>query len=149
MDKAIEFLNKALSIEYSAVIQYCQHSALVQGTDRAVYEEFFNESSEEARGHAKLVSDWIVSLGGVPTIEAANIKQATSVVDMLQQDLETEMEALDTYFPGYILSQGKMIYPLNMATAELGELSCKLPHQPQSNHHPILPEYGRGATDRV
>ena len=37
MDKAIEFLNKALSIEYSAVIQYCQHSALVQGTDRAVY----------------------------------------------------------------------------------------------------------------
>jgi len=97
MDKVIEFLNKALSIEYSAVIQYCQHSALVQGTDRAVYEGFFNESSEEARGHAKLVSDWIVSLGGVPTIEAANIKQATSVVDMLQQDLETEMEALDTY----------------------------------------------------
>ena len=42
MDKVIEFLNKALSIEYSAVIQYCQHSALVQGIDRAVYEEFFN-----------------------------------------------------------------------------------------------------------
>jgi hypothetical protein len=57
--------------------------------------------------------------------------------------------ALDTYFPGYILSQGKMIYPLNMATAKLGELSGKLPHQTQSNHHPILPEYGRGATDRV
>ena len=97
MEKVIELLNKALSIEYSAVIQYCQHSALVQGTDRAVYEDFFNESSEEARAHAKLVSDWIVSLGGVPTIEAAHIRQATSVVDMLKQDLETEQEALATY----------------------------------------------------
>ncbi len=106
MDKVIEFLNKALSIEYSAVIQYCQHSALVQGTDRAVYEEFFNESSEEARAHAKLVSDWIVSLGGVPTIEAAHIKQATSVVDMLKQDLETELEALDTYRSAHAAIEG-------------------------------------------
>ncbi len=106
MEKVIEHLNKALSIEYSAVIQYCQHSALVQGTDRAVYEEFFNESSEEARAHAKLVSDWIVSLGGVPTIEAAHIRQATSVVDMLKQDLETEKEALATYRSAHAAIEG-------------------------------------------
>ncbi len=67
MQKVIEHLNKALSVEYSAVIQYCQHSALLQGQERAVYEDFLNKSSEEARDHAKKVSDWIVSIGGVPT----------------------------------------------------------------------------------
>lgn len=97
MKKVIEHLNRALSIEYSAVIQYCQHSALVQGTDRAVYEDFLEDASKEARGHAKKVSDWIVSLGGVPTIEAAHIRQATDLVEMLKQDLETENEALAAY----------------------------------------------------
>jgi|SRR5690606_9346057 len=97
MKKVIEHLNRALSIEYSAVIQYTQHSALVQGTDRAVYEEFFEDSSKEARSHAKRVSDWIVSLGGVPTIEAAHIRQATEIGEMLRQDLETEKEALAAY----------------------------------------------------
>ena len=95
--KVIEHLNKALSIEYSAVIQYCQHSALVEGTDRMIYEKFFDEASEEARSHAKKVSDWIVSLGGVPTIEAAHIQQATEVGEMLRQDLKTEQEALQAY----------------------------------------------------
>ena len=70
--KVIEHLNRALSIEYSAVIQYCQHSALIEGSDRMLYEEFFDDASKEARDHAKKVSDWIVSLGGVPTIEAAH-----------------------------------------------------------------------------
>ena len=95
--KLFEHLNKALSIEYSAVIQYWQHSALVQGADRKIYEEFFTEASVEARDHAKKVSDWIVSLGGVPTIEAARIQQATNVEEMLRQNLETENEALQAY----------------------------------------------------
>ena len=95
--KVIEHLNRALSIEYSAVIQYCQHSALVEGTDRVVYGEFFDDASKEARGHAKKVSDWIVSLGGVPTIEAAHILQATEVEEMLRQDLKTEQDALQAY----------------------------------------------------
>ncbi len=97
MDKVIEYLNKALGVEYSAVIQYCQHSALVQGTERAVYEAFFDGASKEARDHAKKVSDWIVSLGGVPTIEAAHIQQTTDPMEMLKQDLETEQEALQAY----------------------------------------------------
>ena len=97
MDKVIAFLNHALGIEYSAVIQYCQHSALVQGTDRVVYQDFLDGASKEARDHAKKVSDWIVSLGGVPTIEAAHIQQATDVAEMLKQNLKTEKEALKAY----------------------------------------------------
>ena len=95
--KMLDCLNKALSIEYAAVIQYCQHSALVAGMDRKVYEDFFDAASLEARGHAKKVADWIVSLRGVPTIEAAHIEQATDLEEMLNQDLATEREALQAY----------------------------------------------------
>ena len=105
--KVIEFLNKALSIEYSAVIQYCQHSALVEGSDRMLYEEFFDDASKEARGHAKTVSDWIVSLGGVPTIEAAHIQQATDATEMLRQDLKTEQEALQAYRDAHAAVKGE------------------------------------------
>ena len=107
MDKVIEHLNHALSVEYSAVVQYCQHSALIQGTDRAVYEEFFNAASKEARDHAKKVSDWIVSLGGVPTIESAHIQQTTDVVEMLKQDLKTEEEALQAYKSAHAAVEGE------------------------------------------
>ncbi len=105
--KVIEHLNRALSIEYSAVIQYCQHSALVEGTDRMVYEKFFDEASQEARSHAKKVSDWIVSLGGVPTIEAARIMQATEVSEMLRQNLKTEQEALQAYKDAHAAVKGE------------------------------------------
>ncbi len=93
----LSHLNRALGIEYAAVIQYNQHSALIQGDDRKVYEDFFNDSSEEARSHAKKVSDWIVSLGGTPTVETAEVKQATDLATMLKQDLQTEQEALQAY----------------------------------------------------
>jgi len=107
MKKVIEHLNRALSVEYSAVIQYCQHSALIQGQERAVYEGFLNKASVEARDHAKKVSDWIVSLGGVPTIEAAHICQATAIVEMLKQNLETETRALDAYRAAHAAVDGE------------------------------------------
>ena len=105
-NKLLECLNRALSIEYSAVIQYCQHSALVAGMDRKIYEDFFNTSSEEARTHAKKVGDWIVSLGGVPTIEAAHIQQSTDLEEMLKQDLETEQQAVAAYREAHAAVKG-------------------------------------------
>lgn len=105
--KLLECLNRALSIEYSAVIQYCQQSALVAGMDRKIYEDFFNASSEEARNHAKKVADWIVSLGGVPTIEAANIRQSTDLEEMLNQDLETERQAVAAYSEAHASVKGE------------------------------------------
>jgi bacterioferritin len=106
--KLMECLNKALSIEYSAVIQYCQHSALVSGSERKLFEDFFNDASVEARGHAKKVSDWIVSLGGVPTIEAAHIQQATDLEEMLRQNLKTEGEALQAYRDAHAAVKGDL-----------------------------------------
>jgi bacterioferritin len=95
--QVVEHLNKALSIEYSAVIQYIQFAALVQGADRRIYKEVFEDASKESRDHAQIVSDMIVSIGGTPTIETARIRQTVDVQEMLQFSLATEKEAMETY----------------------------------------------------
>jgi bacterioferritin len=93
----IESLNRVLSLELAGVIQYLQHSFLVTGPEREVFKEFFRDMSGEARDHAATLGDKIVALGGVPTVEPGEIRQATELPDMLRQDLELERTALDAY----------------------------------------------------
>lgn len=93
----VDLLNKALAIEYSAVIQYIQFAALIQGPDRQLYKDIFETSSKESRDHAQIVSDLIVSIGGTPTIETARIRQTVDAKEMLEFALSTEKEAMDTY----------------------------------------------------
>ena len=62
----IESLNRALGLELAGVIQYMQHSFLVTGPEREVFNEFFRDMSGEARDHAEMLGDKIVALGGVP-----------------------------------------------------------------------------------
>ena len=97
----IDNLNRALSIELAAVIQYMQHSFLITGTDREVYRSFFKGQSKEAHGHARMLGDKIVALGGVPTVEPAMIRQATQLADMLKQDLELEREGIAAYMAAW------------------------------------------------
>lgn len=101
----IDQFNVCLRAEYTAVIQYHQHSFLLRGLDRVQYLEFFEEAGEEALGHAKLLGSKIVSLGGVPTVERDEVKQSTNLVEMLQQDLELERAALAAYHVALDLAQ--------------------------------------------
>ncbi len=97
----IDSLNRALSIELAALIQYMQHSFLVTGAEREVYRGFFRDQSEEAGDHAKTLGDKIVALGGVPTVEPAMIRQATELKEMLKQDLELEREGIEAYMAAW------------------------------------------------
>ena len=97
----IENLNKALSLELAAVIQYSQHSYLVTGTDREVYREWFRDQSKEAHGHAYVLGDKIVALGGIPTVEPAMISQSVDLGEMLKQDLAVEREAVAVYMAAW------------------------------------------------
>jgi bacterioferritin len=99
--KLIESLNRALGFELAAVIQYMQHSFLVTGTEREVYCSYFRAQSEESHGHAKMLGDKIVSLGGVPTVEPGMIRQSVELAEMLRQDLEMEREALQAYLEAW------------------------------------------------
>ena len=97
----LEHLNKALSLELTAFIQYSQHSYLVRGTHREVYRTFFREQAAEAQTHAHFLGDKIVALGGVPTVEPAMIKQSTDLREMLVMNLELEREAYDAYLKAW------------------------------------------------
>lgn len=93
----IDALNKAVSLEYAAAIQYLQHSVLVQGVYREVHSNFFKNMSQGSFSQAREVGSYIVGLGGVPTVEPAPIRQSTDLNEMLQQDLELEQAALQAY----------------------------------------------------
>jgi bacterioferritin len=101
----IDQFNVCLKLEYTAVIQYHQHSFLLRGLDRVQYLEFFEEAGAEALSHAKLLGSKIVSLGGVPTVERGEVRQSTDLVEMLRQDLELEQAALDAYHVALDLAQ--------------------------------------------
>jgi bacterioferritin len=93
----IGVLNRILAREYAGVIQYSQHSFLVQDLFREVYTDYFRDSSRECHGHAHQVGEMISGLGGMPTVEPASIRQATELTEMLQQDLALEREVLQAY----------------------------------------------------
>jgi len=93
----IDNLNRALGLELAGVIQYLQHSFLVTGPERQVFCEFFRDLSEESQKHAAVLGDKIVALGGIPTVEPGDIRQATELTEMLRQDLELERVAMDAY----------------------------------------------------
>ena len=97
----VDNLNRALSLELAAVIQYMQHSFLVTGIEREVYRSFFRDQSEESHDHAKTLGDKVVALGGVPTVEPGMIRQATDLAEMLKQDLALESEAMEAYMAAW------------------------------------------------
>jgi bacterioferritin len=99
--KLVENLNKALSLELAAVIQYMQHSYLIAGPEREVFRDFFRSNAEEARKHAEQLGDKIVALGGIPTVEPATIRQSDELKEMLRQNLELEREALAAYMAAW------------------------------------------------
>jgi bacterioferritin len=99
MDKTvmIQKLNEILKWEYAGLVQYTQFSFVVQDTWREVFSGYFRENGEEALKHAHQVGDKIVALGGVPTVERAEVKQSTELQEMLEYSLEVESKQVQLY----------------------------------------------------
>jgi bacterioferritin len=95
--KVLEKLNEILKWEYAGVIQYTQYSFLVQDVWREVYEKFFRKNGEEALGHAQKIGEKIVTLGGVPTVERAEVKVTGDLREMLKNSLEIERHHAKLY----------------------------------------------------
>lgn len=105
-NELINRLNRALSLEYAATIQYLQQQCAVKGQERQQFAPFFAASSSESHLHAQNLGNKIAALGGVPTIEPAKIRQGTSLAQMLRNDLDMEREALDAYVKAWELARG-------------------------------------------
>jgi len=90
-------LNEILKWEYAGLVQYTQYSFLVQDLWREVYADFFRGNGKEALKHAHLVGDKIVSLGGVTSVERAEVKVTTDLHEMLENSLQMELKHVELY----------------------------------------------------
>ncbi len=97
VEHLVELLNIDLTLEYSAGIQYIQHAAVMTG---AMYGDIIKElkiHANEEFGHAMILADQISFLGGIPTAQVGEIKTSCDNVEMLEQDLTGELDAIRRY----------------------------------------------------
>ena len=102
----IDQLNEILKHEWTGVAQYSQASFIVEGVWREVYADKFEDDAKESFGHAKLVGNKIVALGGVPVAQRNEIKQSRDLKEILQYSLEFESKAVEMYTKALELAEG-------------------------------------------
>jgi bacterioferritin len=119
MEKMLELLNKDLEWEYSAAIQYIQHSAVITGSQyKAIEAELALHSTEEML-HAKSLSDQIAYLGGVPTMNVEERETSDNSKVMLEQDLKGELHAIDGYKERIAQAEELKLYGLRRALEDI------------------------------
>ena len=96
-DQFLEGLNVDLAHEYAAVIQYRTYASQVQGQWRMELRQFFEGEIPDELGHAQLLADKIVALGGIPVTTPARVKPAKDSKEMLRNSLEDEIETIQRY----------------------------------------------------
>ncbi|CAN5196367.1 ferritin-like domain-containing protein [soil metagenome] len=93
----IEGLNEDLAAEYQAVIMYRTYASLVSGPHRQELRAFFESEIPDELGHAGLLADKVVALGGTPTVAPASVPVAKDNRQMLQNALTAEEETIARY----------------------------------------------------
>ena len=97
--KVVARLNQALTHEMSSVARYLHQSFLVFGPHRKMIIALLREQSQDSMGHATLLGEKIVSLGGEPVVKILEIYEdkGQSIAEMLAADLRSEREAMEGY----------------------------------------------------
>ncbi len=97
IEKLTDLLNMDLELEYSAAIQYINHSAVMTG---AAYGDIIKElkihANEEIQ-HAMILADQIDYLGGGPSVGVGKILTSEDNNQMLEHDLDGEEDAIKRY----------------------------------------------------
>ncbi len=96
-EEFLEALNIDLAHEYGAVIAYRTYASQVQGQWRMELRQFFEAEIPDELGHAQILADKIVALGGNPTRSASPVKEGRDARHMLRNALEDEIETIERY----------------------------------------------------
>src|SRR3569832_2342301 len=94
-DKAVEYLNKALTNELTAINQYWLHYRVLHTWGLKKLAEFARHESIDEMKHADRLADRILFLDGLPNFQAIHkLKVGETVEEILRADLALEMEAI-------------------------------------------------------
>lgn len=93
--KVIEYLNKALLNELTAINQYWLHYRLLANWGVKKLAEYERHESIDEMKHADMLADRILFLDGLPNFQAlGRLRVGESVEEILKADLALEMDAL-------------------------------------------------------
>jgi bacterioferritin len=94
-DKVIDFLNKALTNELTAINQYWLHYRVLKNWGVHKLAEYERHESIDEMKHADTLADRVLFLEGLPNFQAIHkLKVGETVEEILKADLALEMEAI-------------------------------------------------------
>ena len=94
-DKVIEYLNKALTNELTAINQYWLHYRVLNNWGVYKLAEYERHESIDEMKHADWLADRILFLDGLPNFQKLHkLKVGETVQEILLADLEMENEAI-------------------------------------------------------
>ena len=94
-DQVLDYLNKALTNELTAINQYWLHYRVLHHWGLRKLAEFERHESIDEMKHADTLADRILFLEGLPNFQAiGKLKVGETVEEILKADLALEMEAI-------------------------------------------------------
>lgn len=94
-DKVIDFLNKALTNELTAINQYWLHYRVLHDWGVTRLAEYERHESIDEMKHADQLAERILFLNGLPNFQAIHkLKVGENVEEILKADLAVELEAV-------------------------------------------------------
>ena len=94
-EKVIDFLNKALTNELTAINQYWLHYRVLADWGVHKLAEYERHESIDEMKHADVLAERILFLNGLPNFQAIHkLKVGETVEEILKADLAVELEAI-------------------------------------------------------
>lgn len=111
-NKIIDLLSKIYDLELNGIIRYTHYSLMIFGPNRLPLIDFFRAQASESLVHANLAGEHITGLDGHPPLNINNIQETHKhdIVDILNESLTHEQEAIDTYYQLLKVVEGSSIY---------------------------------------
>jgi bacterioferritin len=107
--KLMKLLNKALAMEYQAIIQYRTHAELIDGQDYEPIVARLKEIAGDEEKHAEMLRERISMLGGVPETKPEKVILADKTKAVLKVNLKAEKDAYSIYTKILPLCKGNEI----------------------------------------